>query len=177
MEYPKMSNTENKVKEYTSIEADKGGTPDIQSDLMIAIFQAAYPIWNDVKKEDEEDQTVYVKALATDIKRLGRMFKFLGLAEDDKQSVLGWKPTAKLIRMVAERAARPTKGSNKRATRKDDAMMQSLLQVADGWVEQTFTDDFVFNVLNCFGLLRENIYGECKPTAPLRDMLQEIFQA
>jgi hypothetical protein len=47
-----MSNTENKVKEYTSIEADKGGTPDIQSNLMIAIFQAAYPIWNDVKKEE-----------------------------------------------------------------------------------------------------------------------------
>jgi hypothetical protein len=172
-----MSNTQNKFQELSIVKTDNGRALDIQSNLMIAIFQAAYPIWSDVKKEDEEDQTRYVKALATDIKRLGRIFKFLGLAEDDKQSVLGWKPTAKLIRMVAERAARPTKGSNKRATRKDDAMMQSLLQLADGWVEQTFTDDFVFNVLNCFGLLRESVYGECKPTALLREMLQEIFQA
>jgi hypothetical protein len=172
-----MSNTENKVKEYTSIEADKGGTPDIQSNLMIAIFQAAYPIWNDVKKEDEADQTRYVKCCASDIERLGRIFKFLGLAEDDKQSVLGWKPTAKLIRMVAERAARPTKGSNKRATRKEEAMIQSLLQLADGWVEQTFTDDFVFNVLNCFGLLRESVYGECKPTTLLQELLANVFEA
>jgi hypothetical protein len=79
--------------------------------------------------------------------------------------------------MVAERAARPTKGSNKRATRKEEAMIQSLLQLADGWVEQTFTDDFVFNVLNCFGLLRESVYGECKPTTLLQELLANVFEA
>jgi hypothetical protein len=142
----------------------------LAADLMAAIFQATDHIF--LEKGDVTEQ--YLKHCASDIDRLGRLLKFLGLAEDDKDGVFGWKPTAKLISLIAERAARPAKGSDKRATARERAVVGSLLQLAGGWVEPTYTDDFVFRALNSLGLLRETVYGECKPTALLKEVLENV---
>jgi hypothetical protein len=167
-----MLHIENKPNELTTRDPDTVSKTDIVCDLMIAIFQEANSIWD---WEDVADKAQYVKCCASDIDRLGRVLKFLGLAEDEKQSVLGWKPTAQLIRIIARRAARPTKASEKYVTKRERAIIQSLLQLAGGWVETVYSEDFVFTVLNSFGLLRESVHGECKPTALLREMLGETF--
>ena len=74
--------------------------------LMIAIFQMAHPIYRN--KVEPLGQTEYLAHCASDIDELGRIFKFLGLAEDSAQSAFGWRPTARLVGIIAERAARPT---------------------------------------------------------------------
>jgi hypothetical protein len=77
--------------------------------LLVAIFQAAHPIEN-TRTGDPVSAAEFLRHCAPDIARVGRVFKFLGFAEESPQSALGWKPTEKLIRIVVERAARPTKG-------------------------------------------------------------------
>jgi hypothetical protein len=167
-----MLHIENKPNELTTRDPDTVLKHDLLSDLMIAIFQEAHPIGGD---KDVTDKRQYVKYCASDIDKLGRIFKFLGLAKDSAQSAFGWKPTARLLHIIAERAARPTKGNATRATKKERQVIDSPLQLAGGQTEEVFTDDFLFNVLNGLGFLRESGGGECKPTALLREVIEGMF--
>jgi hypothetical protein len=172
-----MSDLKNESYERHRQESDKVSKGDVLPDLMIALFQAAHPLAGDDPGESLTDKVQYVKYCASDIDRLGRVLKFLGLAETNQQSMLGWTPTARLVHIIAERAARPTKGSaTTRATKKERRVIDSLLQLAGGQTEQVFTDDFLFNVLNSLGFLRESGGGECRPTALLREVLENLFQ-
>jgi hypothetical protein len=147
------------------------------SDLMIALFQAVYQVIRDTG-EDVTDVTEYLEHCAPDIDRLGRVLKFLGLAEDNPQSAFGWKATPDLMRLVAERAtSRTPKASNKKMTKGERAILSSLLQLAGGWAEESIGDDFVFRVLNGLGLLRASFQDECKPTALLREILQNMLDS
>jgi hypothetical protein len=143
--------------------------------LMIAIFQMAHPIYRN--KVEPLGQTEYLAHCASDIDELGRIFKFLGLAEDSAQSAFGWRPTARLVRIIAERAARPTKGSDTRATKKERQLVDSLLQLAGKQTEEILPDEFLFNVLNGLGLLRGSVGGECKPTTLLKEVVQDMLAA
>jgi hypothetical protein len=143
--------------------------------LLTSIFESAHPIVRDVG--GEVTGTEYLKFCASDIDRIGRVFKFLGLAEECTQSVLRWKPTGRLIRMIGERSARPTKPSKKEATEKDRRLVNMLLQVAGGEsTEEYITDDFCFRVLNALGFLRE-VHGDGKPTSLLRETFEDVFRA
>jgi hypothetical protein len=136
--------------------------------LLVAIFQEAHP-------NNAVSATEFLQHFAPDIARLGRVFKFLGLAEESTESTLGWQPTDQLIHIVAERAARPTKASRKRATAKELKPVDSLIQIAGGETEEIhFTGDFLFTVLNALGLLLE-ARGGCKPTSLLRETVEGIF--
>jgi hypothetical protein len=148
---------------------------DIDSNLMVAIFQEAHPI-DSIDKEFSA--TEYLTYCAPDIERLGRVFKFLGLAEASTQSALGWKPTAHLLHIIGKRAvARPIKGSHKQATGKERQLVESLFQLAGGQPEEEFIgDDFVFRVLNGLGFLREAV-GSCKPTSLLQETFEDVFKA
>jgi hypothetical protein len=140
--------------------------------LLVAIFQAAHPIGTRVG--DPVSATEFLQYFAPDIARVGRVFKFLGLAEESTESTLGWQPTDQLIRIIAERAARPTKASSKEATAKELKLVDSLIQIAGGVTEECLTDDLFFSALNALGLLRE-ARGGCKPTSLLRETVEEIF--
>ena len=169
-EYRKCQTLKMSSYERHRQELDKVSKGDVLSDLMIAFFQAAHSLHGD------PDKVQYVKYCASDIDKLGRVLKFLGLAETNQQSMLGWTPTARLVHIIAERAARPTKGSATPATKKERQVINSLLQLAGGQTEEVFTDDFLFNVLNGLGFLGEGGDGECKPTALLREVLENLFQ-
>jgi hypothetical protein len=149
-------------------------TLDIESNLMVAIFQELDLIIFD----DEEPATEYLKHCAPHIERLGRVFKFLGLAEANTQSALGWKPTAQLLHVIGRRVgANPIKASHKQATAKERKLVESLFQLAGGDVEEVITDDFVFCVMNALGLLQEGPGGGCKPTPLLQETFEEVFGA
>jgi hypothetical protein len=140
--------------------------------LLVAFFQealAAHPA-------EPVSATEFLKYFAPDIARVGRVFKFLGLAEESTESSLGWQPTDQLIRILAERAARPTKASKEEATAKELKLVDSLVQVAGGEAEEQLTDDFLFLVLNALGLLRE-ARGGCKPTSLLREQLISQYES
>jgi hypothetical protein len=149
-------------------------TLDVESTLMVAIFKELDLIIFD----DAEPVTEYLKHCAPHIERLGRVFKFLGLAEASTQSALGWKPTAQLLHIIGRRVgANPMKASHKQATAKEHTLVESLFQLAGGDVEEVITDDFVFCVMNALGLLQEDLAGSCKPTPLLKETFAEVFGA
>jgi hypothetical protein len=147
---------------------------DIESNLMVAIFQELDLICFD----QEPSATEYLKLCVPHIERLGRVFKFLGLAEASTQSALGWKPTAHLLHIIGKRVvAHPTKASHKQATAKEQKLVESLFQLAGGEAEQYIGDDFVFSVLKGLALLQEDRVGGCKPTSLLQETFEDVFGA
>jgi hypothetical protein len=143
-------------------------TLDIESNLMVTMLQEVHPIAS-LGTETEPSATKYLTCCAADIERLGRVLKFLGLAEASTDSALGWKPTADLLRIIARQlAARPARPSQKQATAKERKVVGSLFQLA-GESTEYVEENFVFCVLNCLGLLRLDGVGDCKPTRLLQE--------
>jgi hypothetical protein len=148
---------------------------DAGSNLMLAIFQEldliSFP-------DEEPSATEYLKLCAPHIERLGRVFKFLGLAEAST-SALGWKPTAHLLHIIGQRlAANPIEASHEQANAKERKLVESLFQLAGADVQEPFiTDDFVFCVMKVLGLLQEGPGGSCKPTSLLQETFEDVFGA
>jgi hypothetical protein len=69
--------------------------------LVLSIFQEAYPL--DKAKVSTED---YLAHFEFEIDRIGRVLKYLELAQAAAQSELGWKPKPILMKLIAERVAR-----------------------------------------------------------------------
>ncbi len=150
-------------------------TLDIESNLMVAMFQEAHPIAS-LDTETEPSATKYLTCCAADIERLGRVFKSVGLAEASTESALGWKPTADLLHIIARQVvARPARPSQKQATANERKVVESLFQLAGGEAAEYVEDDFVFCVLNCLGLLRLDRVGGCKPTCLLQEIFEGVF--
>ena len=79
--------------------------------LLIGFFQQAIQVG-----DDEPDPAKYLKKFQSDIKTTGRLFKYLGLAKAEKQSPLGWKPTAHLLDLIAKSKGRRLKPTKKSAS-------------------------------------------------------------
>jgi len=71
---------------------------DTDSLLMITIFQQVF-----LPHEDERDPKKYLNKYASDIKLAGQLFEYLGLAHVDKRSPLGWRPTDRLVDIIAKK--------------------------------------------------------------------------
>jgi len=148
-------------------------TLDIGSHLMVAIFQEL-PLVCFIGKPDAVE---YQRLCRPEIERLGRVFKFLGLAEASTNSAIGWKPTADLLHLIGKRlAGHPIKGSRKLATAKERKVIESLIQVAGGQAEHVITDIFAFGVLEALGLLRMDKVGDWKPTSLLQERLKTSLE-
>jgi hypothetical protein len=50
----------------------------------------------------------YIELSANDMRSAGKMFEFLGLAQPDGKSPIGWKPTNTLMELIADRATKST---------------------------------------------------------------------
>jgi hypothetical protein len=147
---------------------------DIESNLMVAIFQALHPLG---RIDQESSATQYLTWCAPDIERLGRVFKFLGLAEAST-SALGWKPTAHLLHLIGEALAASTiQASHKGANAKERKLVESLFQLAGGEAEEHIEDDFVFSVLRGLALLQADRTGNWKPTSLLQETFEDVFGA
>ncbi len=57
---------------------------------------------------EAESAEQYVKVCAEDIRPAGKMLEFLGLAQPDRKSPIGWKPTQTLMGLIARRVTQPT---------------------------------------------------------------------
>jgi hypothetical protein len=74
---------------------------DNDSYLMISIFQAKSSYL-----PNDSDPDHFVRNHAYEIEKAGRMLTYLGLAEKDNKSVLGWRPTYRLLKLIAKRMSR-----------------------------------------------------------------------
>ena len=70
--------------------------------LMIQRFREANPD----KRDRHLSAAEFLRKNAHRIRRIGPLLKLAGLAEQDAQSALGWRPTQRLISLIANRAGR-----------------------------------------------------------------------
>jgi hypothetical protein len=142
--------------------------------LMIEIFQEADPLGS-MRVSPEE----YLDSCDFEIDRIGRVFKYLGLAQGG-QSDLCWQPTPMLMKIIAERLARISVKVDPKA---DDGwnFIHALITHATGLELEDH-----HNAINCcrhalaaLGLLQEVAPGAraYRPTRRLRDlMLRRLLQ-
>jgi hypothetical protein len=130
---------------------------DNGSRLMITIFQQVF-----LPHDDERDPKKYLTKYASDIKLAGQLFEYLGLAHVDKRSPLGWKPTDRLVDVIAKKAACPSKPTAKSAINGGGLIVDLLSDAVFG---QDHDDDMHNHlgdkVLNAIGLIQdcENYWG------------------
>jgi hypothetical protein len=137
--------------------------------LMISIFQEAYPL-GQTKVSPEE----YLDSLDFEIDRIGRVFECLELTQPATQSDFGWKLAPMLMKIIAERAARPSVESKPvLVTDHDQHFVRSLMMRATGDVPEEGFDatEFCCSVLVALGLMKKGIPEGYKPTRRLRDIM------
>ena len=95
---------------------------DINTMLMVSIFQKANPIGPALTAER------FVRQFEVQIDRTGHVLKFLGLAEKAKSSPIGFKPTPRLVEIIADRLERRTLESRNAVARVDHDFVALLWQ-------------------------------------------------
>jgi hypothetical protein len=128
-----------------------------QARLLIGFFQDAIQVG-----EVEPDPARYLKRFRSEIKATGRLFEYLGLAKPDKQSSLGWKPTDRLLDLIAKSKVRPSKPASKSASLTESLILDLMLETVLG----AEADSFHCYVMTRLGLVIEHTEGEWTP-APL----------
>jgi hypothetical protein len=129
-----------------------------QTRLLIGFFQQAIQVG-----EVEPDPAKYLKKFESDIKTTGRLFEYLGLAKADKQSPLGWKPTAPLLDLMAKSKARRSKPTRKSASLVDTLILDLMLETALG----SNAGNFCCYVLIGLGLIVQNLENDWIPAPEL----------
>jgi hypothetical protein len=81
---------------------------DTQTRTLINFFQKAFQVGT-----VERDQKKYFTKHRSDIEAAGQVFQYLELAKPDSNSVLGWKPTKRLLDLIAKSDADPPKSTPK----------------------------------------------------------------
>jgi hypothetical protein len=122
---------------------------DTGSRLMITIFQQVF-----LPQDDERDPKKYLKKYATDIKLAGQLFEYLGLAQIDERSPLGWKPTDQLVDIIAKKAARPSKPTAKSAINGGGVILDLLTDAVFGQ-DHELHNHLGAKVLNAIGLIQD----------------------
>jgi hypothetical protein len=97
-------------------------TMDINTMLMVSIFQKANPIGPAITAER------FVRQFEVQIDRTGHVLQFLGLAEKAKSSPIGFKPTPRLVEIIADRLERRTLESRNPVARVDRDFVALLWQ-------------------------------------------------
>ena len=117
----------------------------------------------------------YRDALDAEIDQLGRVLKYLGLAQTAAaRSDFGWEPAPLLMKIIAERVVRYSKKEKAVVvTEHDKSFVRLLMMRAFGDVSEEIYDatKFCCVVLAALGLMKKGMPGGYKPTRRLRDLL------
>jgi hypothetical protein len=147
---------------------------DLQSALLISIFQKACTFEGDGHLSASE----YLKKYRRLIEETGRLLQGLGLAKLDDQSELGWKPTARLVSIIAKQGTRPLRNSKTRETQRDNLLLDAVIDLAHLNLDDVpGAVHYGFEVLGVLGLLRSSVDDIAwKPTPLLRQLVLERDQ-
>jgi hypothetical protein len=138
---------------------------DTDTYLLFSIHYEAYEPFEGMDKS----AATYVKRFEKQIRVMGQVLQWLGLATRDKESPLGWKPSHDLISLIAK----PHKRSKSRkpgASVEDDEIFDMILDAAVGELEEDSNiPSFVAKVLAGLGLMVRGCEGvDYIPTKRLR---------
>jgi hypothetical protein len=126
----------------------------------------------------ERDPVKYVKRYPGEIDWAGHLFKYLGLAELDKQSPLGWRPTPLLVDLMNKQPARKSKPSSKPIPVLNKLIIDLLQDAVIGDESYKVHGSVLrvgFNALQELGLVRENWEGEIGATPRLLHLFAEAY--
>jgi hypothetical protein len=141
---------------------------DTQTVLLIEFFQQAiHP------GEVESDPAKYLKKFRSGIKTTGNFFRFLGLAKADKQSPLGWKPTAPLLDLIAKSKARRSKPTTKSVSLAESLVLDLMFETVLG----KEAGNFHCFVLIRLGLILRDVEGHWAPAPHLLHLFDFAYAA
>jgi hypothetical protein len=139
--------------------------------LLIEIFRASCSFGDDKHLTSAQFLAEYDQV----VKATGRLLTYIGLAEQDEKSDLGWEPTPHLISIIAKKAARELKPSKCTRTSYENFVLGVLLDAALGDDKEVKCGSrarlFASSALAALGLLRNDDEGIWRPTALLRELL------
>jgi hypothetical protein len=133
---------------------------DSEARRLVTIFQDVFNLG-----DCEPDRAKYVKRHAGFIETTGRLFEYLSLAELDKESPLGWRPTPVLLYLMNEQARKST--PSRKSISMQGKLLMSFLDDAAFDAESDRSCALGYEVLRELGLLREDWEGEYAPTRRL----------
>jgi hypothetical protein len=145
---------------------------DSDSLMMIPLFQKVFHAGY-----VERDPVKYLKRYPGYIKYAGQLFAYLGLANIDKESSLGWKPTKRLKKIVKNKAGslrepRPLKTLDL----KDHLIMSLLNDVVFGGLRYPDQRGLLgYDVLHLLGLLRRDRDGSMKASPVLLELFADAY--
>ena len=112
------------------------------------------------------------KGMRLEFRKAGELLEYLGLAEADAKSPLGWKPTRSMMELIAYRLAK-TKPKGTKVIG-DDFISELLWHFAyQGSSGQG--SELGRYTLHALGLLRENAEGELHATQQLQHIFENSF--
>ena len=135
--------------------------------LMIAIFQnQSSADESELLRPDE-----FLEEHKDQIRAVGRLFEYLGLAKSKPKSALGWKPTTLLLKLIAERLR--NEGAKEEPV--GEPFLMTLMM--DGAFGATDNDSrfLAERTLRKIGLARVDEDGEIEPTLQLQGLFHEAY--
>lgn len=134
-----------------------------QTRKLINFFQKAFQAGT-----VEQDQKKYFTRYCSEIEAAGQVFQYLELAKPDSKSALGWKPTTRLLDLIAKADAGPPKPTPKSVDIQVllDLMMDTML----GSDHHQSLGCFCIHSLIRLGLAVEDSAGDWMPTIELLDL-------
>jgi hypothetical protein len=117
------------------------------------------------------DPAKYLKKCRFEIETTGQLFIYLGLAKADKQSPLGWKPTAPLLDLVAKSKARRLKPTRKSASLVDSLVLNLMLDTMLG----SEHDNYCCYVLLELGLILRDVENDWLPSPELLRLFADSY--
>jgi hypothetical protein len=119
----------------------------------------------------ETNPAKYLKKCRPEIETTGQFLAYLGLAQADKLSPLGWKPTAPLLDLIAK-----SKAPRSRPTRKSASLVDTLfLDLMIDTVLGSGADNFCCYVLVRLGLIVEDVDGDRTPAPHLLQLFSDAY--
>jgi hypothetical protein len=137
-----------------------------EAKLLIAFFQDAIQVG-----EVEPDPAKYLKKFRSEINDTGRIFEYLGLARPDKNSSLGWKPTDRLLDLIAKSKAQLSKPTSKSASLMESLILDLMLETVLG----AEAGNFHCYVMLRLGLIIQHTDGDWTPSALLLKLFADSY--
>jgi hypothetical protein len=140
-----------------------------QTRKLISFFQKAFQAGT-----VERDQKKYLTNHRSEINEAAQVFQYLDLAKPDIKSVLGWKPTKRLLDLIAKSNAGPPKA----APASDiQVLLDLMLNTMLGSDRGQGAGFFCVQSLIRLGLVVEDSWGDWMPTIELLDLFARSYYA
>jgi hypothetical protein len=135
---------------------------------LIDLFQKAFQAGT-----VERDPDKYLAKYHTKIAATGKVFQYLDLAKPDRTSVLGWKPTKRLLNLIAKPNAHPRKTKQKAV--EAQVVFDLMLDTMPGSERTQGLALLCIHALIKLGLVIEDSLGDCMPTVELLDLFTDSY--